>query len=68
MAQRATYVVGMVADHEAYCSAGVPKIMSADLWQSGGAQRDQAGEPRTVFELRQTLSLSMLSLLHGVDG
>ena len=45
----------MLACYAEYCSAGVPKIMSADLWQSGGAQRDQAGEPRTVFELRQTL-------------
>ncbi len=58
----------MVADHEAYCSAGVAEIMSADLWQSGGALRDQAGEPGPVLELRQTLRLSMLSLLHGVDG
>jgi len=58
----------MLACHEKYCSAGVAEIMSADLWRSGGALRDQAGEPRTVFELRQTLRLSMLSLLHGVDG
>ena len=58
----------MLACNEEYCSAGVAEIMSADLWQSGGAQRDQADEPRTVFELRQTLRLSMLSLLHSVDG
>ena len=58
----------MFACHEEYRRARVAEIMSADLWQSGGALRDQAGEPRTVFELRQTLRLSMLSLPHGVDG
>lgn len=67
VAHGAAYVLAMVADHGAYCSAGVSKIMSADLWQSGAVRRDQADAPRIGSELRRTQRLSMLSLLHGVD-
>ena len=43
VAQGAAYVLAIFADHEAYCSAGVSKIMSADLWQSDAIRLTHRG-------------------------
>jgi hypothetical protein len=68
VAQEFLDVFRVLTRHEEYRSVGVPNIMSADLWRSGAVRRDQAGAPRIGSELRRTQRLSMLWLLHGVDG